>query len=135
MDQSELMMRFQVFEQQIRQIQEQIEAVDNGIMELRSLEFGLDDLKNPKDKEILAHYGKGIFVKAKIISEDLLVDVGDKNFVKKDTDGAKVLIVDQIKKLEQIKEELNETLEKTGEELNSFMINAQKQSSENSNKD
>ena len=67
----ELMIKFQMFEQQIQQIQQQLEAVEKGTVELSSLNLGLDELKGAKGKEIMAPIGRGIFAKAKLISEDL----------------------------------------------------------------
>ena len=115
--QQELMIRLQLFDQQAQQLQQQYQAVEQATIEMGQLNFGLDDLKNSKDKEIMAAFGRGIFVKAKIIDEDLVVDVGGKNFVKKDIELTKKLIQEQIKKLNEIlklepnkqKEELSAT--------------------------
>jgi prefoldin alpha subunit len=117
----ELMMKFQMFEKQIQQLQEQIQAVEQGIVELSSLFLGLDDLKNSDGKEILSPIGKGIFVKSKIISEELVVDIGNQNFVTKTIDDTKKLIDSQVQKLEGIKKELNEALENLGQELEKTM--------------
>jgi len=120
-EQQELMYKFSIFEQQIRELQQQIEAIERGIMELNSINFGLEELVGAKDKEIFASVGKGIFVKAKILSESLNVDVGEGNFVKKSIPETKELITEQIKKLEGIRKELEENLEEIGEELGKMM--------------
>ena len=70
---------------------------------------------------MFAPLGKGIFVKAKLISEELNVDVGNGNFVKKSIPETKELIEEQIKKLGQIKEELEHNLEQLGGELTAMM--------------
>jgi len=124
--QQELMIKFQMYEQQIKQVQQQLEAVENAISEMTSLNLGLMEIKGSKDKEILASVGKGIFVKAKILSEKLTVDVGGKNFIGKDVDSTKKLIEKQIKKLENIKQELEESLEKINEELTQEFMDAQR---------
>ena len=124
-EQQELMFKLQIFEQQIRQLQEQIEAVENGLVQMSSLDLGLDELVGSKDKEILAPMGRGIFVKAKVLSEDLTVDVGGKNFVKKTIPETKKIIQKQIKKLEEVKKELDDNLEKLGEELTKVYSEAQ----------
>ena len=124
--QQELMIKFQMYEQQIKQVQQQLEAVENAISEMTSLNLGLMKIKGSKDKEILASVGKGIFVKAKILSEKLTVDVGGKNFIEKDVDSTKKLIEKQIKKLENIKQELEESLEKINEELTQEFMDAQR---------
>jgi len=120
-EQQELMYKFSIFEQQIRELQQQIEAIERGIMELNSINFGLEELVGAKDKEIFASVGKGIFVKAKILSESLNVDIGAGNFVKKSIPETKELITEQIKKLEGIRKELEENLEEIGEELGKMM--------------
>jgi hypothetical protein len=64
-------------------LQQQLQAIEQGLVEMQSLNFGLDELKGKTGKEILAPIGRGIFARAKLISEDLLVDVGGKKFVTK----------------------------------------------------
>jgi prefoldin alpha subunit len=128
-EQQELFFKFSMFEKQIKELQQQIEAIENGIVELNSLDFGLDELVGNVGKEIFAPLGKGIFVKAKLISEELTVDIGKGNLVKKSIPDTKKLIEEQIKKLERIKIELENNLEEMGKEINEI-IN-QSQSNEN----
>lgn len=115
------MFKLGMFEQQIQQIQQQVQAVEQGIVEMNSLNFGLDELVGKEGKEILAPIGRGIFVKSKLISEKLTVDVGGKNFVKKTIPETKKIIEEQIKKLEDVKKDLNDNLEKLGGELMKVM--------------
>lgn len=124
-NEQEMILRFGMFERQIRELQQQLEAVERGIMELTTLNFGLDDLVGGTDKEIYAPIGKGIFAKAKLLSEELNVDVGNGNFVKKSIPEAKELISDQINKLGHIKTELEKNMEQMGEELNNMMAGLQ----------
>jgi prefoldin alpha subunit len=120
-EQEELLYQFSMFEKQIRELQQQIGAIERGIVELNSLNFGLDELINSVGKEIFAPVGKGIFVKAKLASEELNVDIGNGNFVKKSIPETKELIGEQIKKLEEIRKELENSLEQLGEELTKLM--------------
>ncbi len=113
----ELIFRLGMFEQQIHQMQEQMEAVEKGINDLGSLNFGLDELRGYVGKEILSPLGKGIFVKTKLASEDLTVDIGGRNFVKKSIPETKEIIEEQIKKLIIIKKEINGNLEKISDEM------------------
>ncbi|HKZ33985.1 MAG TPA: prefoldin subunit alpha [Candidatus Nanoarchaeia archaeon] len=113
----ELIFRLGMFEQQIHQMQEQMEAVEKGINDLGSLNFGLDELRGYVGKEILSPLGKGIFVKTKLASEDLTVDIGRRNFVKKSIPETKEIIEEQIKKLIIIKKEINGNLEKISDEM------------------
>ena len=113
----ELIFKLGMFEQQIHQLQEQIDAVERGINDLGSLGFGLDELKGSIGKEILSPLGRGVFVKATLASEDLTVDIGGKNFVRKGISETKEIIEEQIKKLIAVKGELNDSLEKIGEDM------------------
>jgi prefoldin alpha subunit len=122
----ETMMKFQMFEQQMQQIHQQLQAVEQGIVEMTSLSLGLAELKGAKDKEIMAPIGRGIYAKAKLLSEELTVDVGGKNFVKKSIPQARKIIDEQVKKLEEVKVELNNSLEKIGEEMTKVVVEARK---------
>ena len=126
-NQEELMYKLQMYEQQIQQLQQQLEAIEQAIIEMNSLVLGLNELVGSKDKEILAPIGRGIFVKTKLISEDLIVDVGGKNFVKKSIPETKKLIQDQVIKLEEVKKELEGNLEEINNELTTTFMNAQKE--------
>lgn len=122
----EITQKFQMFEQQIKVFQQQLQAVEQALDEMVSLKLGLEELIGKKDKEILAPIGRGIFVKSKLISEELIVDVGDKTFVNKSIPKTKKLIEEQIKKLETAKEELNSELDKINEELTRVFMESQK---------
>jgi prefoldin alpha subunit len=124
-EQQELLYKFSMFERQIREIQQQIEAIERGIVDLGTLNFGLDELVGGKDKEILAALGKGIFVKAKLLSEELTVDIGSGNFIKKSIPDTKALIEEQMEKLIQVKKELENNLQEMDKEISMMMNEAQ----------
>ena len=113
----ELMIKLGMFEQQIQQLRQQLQAVEESIIEITSLNYGLDELEGSAGKEILAPMGRGIFVKTKLLSDKLTVDVGGKNFVNKSIPETKKIIENQIKKLNKIKEDLNGNIEKINQEL------------------
>ncbi len=127
MENQEFIYKLGMFEQQIKQLQQQLQAVEQTITDLDSLNFGLDDLKGKIGKEILAPFGRGIFVKAKLLSEKLTVDVGGKNFVIKDIPQTKEIIQEQIKKLEDAKKELNDNLERIGNGAQKMIEKQEKQ--------
>lgn len=120
-DQQEIMFKMSMYEQQIQQLNQQLQAVEQAIIEMGSLNLGLDELVGKEGKEILAPIGKGIFAKTKLISEDLIVDVGEKTFVKKSIPDTKKLIQDQVMKLEEVKRELEDNLEKINEEVREIL--------------
>lgn len=124
-EQQELIMKLSFFEQQIQQIQRQLQAVEQGIIEISSLSHGLEDLKGAEGKEVLAPLGRGIFAKTKLLSENLIVDVGGKNFVKKTIPETQNLIQEQIKKLEEIQKSLEGNLQDINNELTRLFTEAQ----------
>ena len=119
--QQELIFKLTAMEQQMQQIQQRLQVVEQNLVEMASLNVGLGDLGNMKDKEIVAHIGMGVFTKAKIISDDLLVDVGDKKFVKKSVQDTQDLIKEQMGKLEEVKIELNVSMENLSREAQKMM--------------
>lgn len=123
----ELMFKLSMFEQQMRQLQEQMQAVEQGIVELSSLDFDLKDLENSQDKEIFAPVGRGIFIKAKVLSDELTVDIGNRNFVKKTVPETQNIIKNQISKLEEIKDELNKSFEGLNSEIGKIIEESEKQ--------
>ncbi len=124
-EQQETLYKLSLFEQQMNQLNSQLEAIEKASMDMASLIQGLEELKGEKDKEILAPIGRGIFAKAKLISEDLIVDIGDKNLIQKDINGTKELIQEQIKKLDFAKEEINKSLNNINQEILDLISRAQ----------
>ena len=51
-EQQELLFKFSMYERQIRELQQQIEAISRGIVELDSLNLGLDELVGAEGKEM-----------------------------------------------------------------------------------
>lgn len=125
MNEEELVRRFQVFEQQIMQVQEQLQLVEGGIIELKNINSGLSELIGKVGEEIRAQVGRGIFVKAKLLSEELLVDVGEKKFVNKTIPETKKILEEQIIKLNEVKEELENQMEDINQELTKVMKEAE----------
>lgn len=124
-NQQELMFKLQMYEQQMNQLQQQLQAVEQGIVEMSTLNLGLDELVGKESKEILAPIGRGIFAKAKLLSEELTVDVGSKNFVKKSIPETKETIQEQIKKLEDVKADLEKTMNEMNQEFMKLIEEAQ----------
>ena len=127
----ELNFKFQMLEQQIMAIQQQLQAIEQTLLDMTSLNLGLDEIK--KDKEILSPVGAGIFAKAKLISEELVVAIGEKNYIKKSIPETKKLIQEQIMKLERVKGSLEGEFEKINEEITRTMVEYQGKITNNSN--
>lgn len=126
-NQEEIFFRLSLFEQQIKQLQEQLRAVEQALIETSSLKIDLDELRDSEDREVFSSIGKGIFIQSKITSTELLVDAGGKNFVKKTIPETQELIQKQVEKLENIKMELEQSLENINGELSSFFEEAQRE--------
>src|SRR3989338_3689568 len=121
----ELLFKLSMFEEQIKNLQQQLQAVEESITDMRSLNLGLDEIGKSAGKEVLAPLGRGIFVETKLISDSLTVDVGGRNFVKKSVPETKEIIDRQIGKLIEISEEINEKIEEINEELTKTIMEAQ----------
>lgn len=119
MDQEEFNQKLKNLEEQIKPIKQQIDSVEQALVDLHSLHIGLDEIR--EGKEILAPVGKGIFVRAKTLSENLTVDVGGKRYVKKSIPDTKDLLSQQLKKMQQVKEDLNLEMEKINNQLSETM--------------
>ncbi len=132
--QQEINQKFQVFEQQIKGLKQQLQAVEQAISELTNLNIGLDDLVGKEGNEIMAPVGRGIYAKAKLLSEDLTVDIGNKNLVKKSIPDTKKILQEQLKKLDDVKKELEENMENINQELTNTFIEYQKQAQEQAEK-
>ncbi|PIO08336.1 prefoldin subunit alpha [Candidatus Pacearchaeota archaeon CG10_big_fil_rev_8_21_14_0_10_34_12] len=115
-EQQEIMFKLSMFEREIRKLQEQLKIVEKEILDLNSLVFSLDGLKGKKGEEVKAPVGRGIFIEAKLTSEELIVDVGGKRFVKKTISETQELIKRQIKKLEEVKKELEDNIDLISDE-------------------
>ncbi len=124
--QQELQYRLSVFDQHIRQLDQQLQLIEKNMLDLNSLYLGMDEIKGSVGKEILGQLGRGIFVKANITSEELIVDVGNKNFVKKSIADTKKIIKEQMEKLQQIEKELKDKMEEINKEMTELMMEAQK---------
>ena len=121
MAEQEKFIKLSMLEQQARQIQQQLELIDQQMIELQLLKMSLDELNKTKiNEEIFASIGRNIFVKAELKSKDLLIDTGAKTIVKKNIDETKELIDKDISSL-------TETRDKIIDELNQVAAEIQKE--------
>jgi len=107
-------MEFQVIEQQIKSVTEQVQELNNKLMELEYLKSSLDELsKVEKKTEILAPISSGIFVRADIKdTKNLLVNVGSGTVVKKDVPATQKLMDNQVEEVEKLRTQLISQLTK-----------------------
>lgn len=121
MDNEELNRQFRIFEKQIIQIQSEIQAIEQATLDMERVKIGLHEIQGKVGSEILAPIGRGIFLKAKIVSDEPLVDIGNGNFIKKTISETNETINEQKDKLERMKKELENELDKIGEEITNSM--------------
>jgi len=124
-NQQEMMYKFSMYEQQIKHLQQQLQAIEQSVFDLQEIHLGLDDLKGKEGEEIMAPLGRGIFVKAKLLSENLVVDIGEKNFVTKNIDSTKKMISTQLEKLKEVGKEIDLEMRRLSEEIASVVGDAQ----------
>lgn len=106
----EQLMQFQLIEQEVNQLNQQASLIEQNISELNELKKSLDEIENTKNKDILVNIGKKIYLPVEIKEEKLIVEVGNKNLIKKSFKETKEVIGNQLEKLFQIKENLTERL-------------------------
>lgn len=129
MNEAELTKKFQFFEKQINALQEEISAINTAIDDMKKISLGLEELRGKTGEEIFAQIGKGLYVKAKLLDETILLNTGRKNFVKKSIDEAKLIIKKQEEKFESIKKEVEEDLQKIDAEVEKTMKEFNKENS------
>jgi len=127
-NQQELMFKFSMIQQQAEQIQQQLQIVEQNIAEISRINLGLDELIGGEGKEIMAKIGNGIYAKAKLIDEELTVDIGNQNLVKKSILETKEIIDGQIKKLGEVQKELYAGLDNLNKEIMGLMADAERKS-------
>ena len=110
----ELYMEFQMLDQHIKQIQKQLEAVTQQMIELTVTTNSLDEFNAIKPgKEIFVPLSSGIFAKASITSNsELLVNVGANVVVQKNVDSTKKLIQRQMEEVKKVQHQMVDELEK-----------------------
>ena len=89
-------MQIQMIEQEAQQLNQQIQLIEQNTIELQDLNKSLDEIEQEESKEILAGLGKGIYLPVKITDKNLIVEVGNKIFVKKTIPETKELIKEQL---------------------------------------
>ena len=120
----ELLYKLGMFERNMELLGQQSQLVEKNIIDLNSLNFDMDEIKNSVGKDVLAPLGRGIFVKTKLVSDEMIVDVGSKNFVKKSVPETKKIIKEQIEKLNQVKKELENEAEEIDKEMADMFLDS-----------
>ncbi len=118
----ELIVQANLMEQQARELEGNLQIIDNQINELEQFLDGLGFLIKTRNKEILASVGKGVYVSSKIEKMDkLFVEVGAGVVVQKTPEDTAEVVKNQISRLKEARFQINAQLgiyrEKLGEIL------------------
>ena len=123
----EQLMQLQMIEQEAEQFTKQSELIEQNISEMEELRASLEELEDKETKEILANLGKKIYIPVEIKDKTLIVEVGNKNFVKKSIPETKILIDEQLKRLLAAKSQIIERLEVMQKDMEIIMNEIQKE--------
>lgn len=121
-------MELQVIDQQIKSMQQQLQAIENQMLDLMVTKQSIEELKDVKiDSETLSPIAGGIFVQSVIKdNKELIVNVGSNVAVKKTTEEVKKLIEKQIEEIQKVQTELLANIQKLsvqGRDLESGLKN------------
>lgn len=98
---NELINEINAYNQQADLIRQQIELIQSSISEVDALSNTLDDLNGEKSVEAFVPVGAGSFIKGELKDTDeIIISIGAGYAIKKDAEGAKVIIAGQKKDLE-----------------------------------
>jgi prefoldin alpha subunit len=104
-------LELQLLQQHMEELQNQLQSLKNQLAELTSLRQDLDHIEQIKNKKSLVPLGAGIFIESDIKEvKDVLLNIGANIIVKKDINTAKKILDKQIKDLEKIASQLENSL-------------------------
>jgi len=102
----------QNLEAQMKQIQQQIMAINQQSIELRKVDDDLNEFENVKENsKMFFSLGPGIFAEGSITNKDLLLNVGSNVSVRKSIPETKKLITEQIQELDGLSMQLQQDLQ------------------------
>jgi prefoldin alpha subunit len=122
----EKIFQLQMMEQEMNQLDQQVQLIDQHLTEMQKLKESLEELDKTEEKKILASLGKGIYLPAEITDKKLVVEVGNKNLVKKTIPETIHIVEEQIGKLNEAKGQITERVEALQTEILNIINEAQK---------
>ena len=121
----EQIIRIQMMEQEVNQLNQQLELIEQNVKEMNELIGSLNEIGKKDNNEILANLGKRIFIPVIIKDKNLIVEVGKGNFVKKSVSETKDIIEKETEKLMEGKNQIIERLNSLQIEMNSLVNDIQ----------
>lgn len=113
---------YQMLVSQIEQVQQSVVNLENHLIELKSLELSLKEMKGVEEgKEILIPMGSGIFMQGSLgSSKKIIMNVGSGVCVEKNLDDSISVVGDQIKEVENAAVQMIAGLEEMSEKRESL---------------
>ncbi len=106
-------MQYQMIDQQMKQIQQQVQVIEKQLVDLAVTRQAMDDLeKTNVGSEILVPVSNGIFTKAELKdNKKLILNVGSNTAVEKSIPDTKKLIDNQFKEIKKVQKDLMKDLQ------------------------
>lgn len=105
-------MEFSMLEEERKKLEEQLQAIAQQNANFLSLKENLKDIEK-HEGEFFASVGSGVFMKSKLLdNKQVLINVGAGIIVEKDSKEAQKIVDRQMKKLNEVKEEVEKHVEK-----------------------
>ena len=125
-------MELQIFEQQLKQVNQQLLNLDNQLLELQRIEENLGDLtKTKKNTELLVALGGGVFSKTELTdNKTVLMNVGANIIIEKDIPSSKEVIGHQIDQIKTVMKQLEQEFQVLAANSQTIQQDLQKLSSE-----
>lgn len=117
----EHIIQMQALEQEADALSQQLQLIEQNLSEIKDLGLGLEEIEKKDNKEILVNIGKRIYLPVEIKDNNLFVEIGKGNFVKKTGSETREIIEKQIKKLIIGREEITARLDELQQEANDMM--------------
>lgn len=102
-------------------LEERVRFIDEQLHELAQFTDTINYLNNLPDNLLLTSLGKGVFVQSKPVENALFVDVGANVFLKRNPAKIIETIIDQQKRLHEMRTESFEQLDDVQEKLASIL--------------
>ncbi len=125
MEQQEYLIKLSMMQQEASQLEEKIGVIEQQIAEMTAIKESLGEIDKKGQEEILSNLGKGIFIKTKIVENELFVNVGKEILVKKNARDTMKVIEEQIAKLFIGKEQIIARMEQLQAEMQSIFRQVQ----------
>jgi len=120
-------MQLATLEQEANKYQEQMQMLDQQVAEIMAIQDSLHELDKSKEKTIYANLGKNIFIKTEITDKNLLVDVGNRTFLKKNIPDTLKVIEEQLSKITDAKSQIIGRLQELQQQMEAIVEQAEKE--------